>query len=106
MGFDLHKDAVLGNRSKVHGLLDPTHHTDSPPATGKQGRPIGDESWFGKSLAVSPDGRLLAVGCADNKVRLFDIESGGLLLRLDERPSFGARAFPATNRPTRSRSAR
>jgi RNA polymerase sigma factor (sigma-70 family) len=67
----------------------------------KQLRLIGDPSWFGKALAVSPDGRLLAVGCADNKVRLFDTEGGGLLRQLDERPN-GARAVPVTNRPARS----
>jgi WD40 repeat protein len=71
------------------------------PANGNQQQPIGDKSWFGKALAVSPDGRLLAVGCADNKVRLFDTESGALLRQLAERPN-GARAFPAATRPARS----
>jgi RNA polymerase sigma factor (sigma-70 family) len=70
-------------------------------ADGKPLRLIGDASWVGKALAVSPDGRLLAVGCADNKVRLFDTESGALLRQMSERPN-GARSFPAATRPARS----
>lgn len=38
-----------------------------------------NEYYVTRSVAISPDGKTVAAGCSDQKIRLFDIESGDLV---------------------------
>jgi WD40 repeat protein len=60
------------------------------PATKKTARELCEKSAEGvTSLAFSPDDRLLAAGCEDGKVRLWDVGTGNVLrtIPVHDRPS-------------------
>jgi glucose/arabinose dehydrogenase len=46
--------------------------------TGRYLGPTGAHPQPAHGVAISPDGRLIATGCADGKVRLWDAKTGGL----------------------------
>ena len=51
--------------------------------SGKKERDLPKHRGFVTSLAVSPDGKLLATGCEDEAARLIRIEDGSLLKTLE-----------------------
>jgi WD40 repeat protein len=79
------RDASIAVRAKpvqlasVTSTYVPRNHPDWDVASGKELRQFAGPEVFARTLAFSPDGKLLAAGRLDGRIRLWRVDTGTLL---------------------------